>query len=129
MSYKKAYEIYGNPLPAILEKRMEKELNSIINNGFSVMYLIAEKLVKKSLSDGYLVGSRGSVGSSFIAFLSGITEVNSLCPHYICEECKHSEFIEDGSFSSGCDMPDKVCPKCGKIMKKGEINGKKNCHN
>ena len=118
MSYKKAYEIYGNPLPPLVEKRMEKELNSIINNGFSVMYLIAEKLVKKSLSDGYLVGSRGSVGSSFIAFLSGITEVNSLCAHYICENCKHSEFIEDGSYSSGCDMPDKACPNCGSNMKK-----------
>ncbi len=118
MTYAKAYEIYGNPLPELVEARIQKELNSIINNGFSVMYLIAQKLVKKSLDDGYLVGSRGSVGSSFVAFLSGITEVNSLCPHYICAHCKYSEFIQDASFSSGCDMPDKVCPKCGQPLQK-----------
>ncbi len=118
MTYTRAHEIYGNTLPKLVEDRIQKELNSIINNGFSVMYLIAQKLVKKSLDDGYLVGSRGSVGSSFVAFLSGITEVNSLCAHYICESCKYSEFIEDGSYSSGCDMPDKLCPVCGQPLKK-----------
>ncbi len=120
MTYQRAKEIYGEDLPGIVQERMEKELNSIITNGFSVMYIIAQKLVKKSLQDGYLVGSRGSVGSSLVAFLSGITEVNALCAHYICEnpDCKYSEFFTNGEYNSGYDLPEKVCPNCGRRLKR-----------
>ncbi len=118
LSYAKAHELYGETLPEMVEQRMEKELVPIIKYGFSVMYMIAQKLVTKSLSDGYLVGSRGSVGSSFIAFLSGITEINSLPPHYRCPDCKHVEFKTDGTYSMGADMPDAVCPVCGATYKK-----------
>ncbi len=118
ISYSTAHEIYGENIPQFVLDRMDKELNSIINNGFSVMYVIAQKLVWKSLEDGYLVGSRGSVGSSFIAFLMKITEVNSLCPHYVCPNCKHNEFVTDGKYACGVDMPDKDCPECGTKMNK-----------
>ena len=112
LTYSKAHEIYGEELPQVVVERVEKELASIIGNGFSVVYLISHKLVKRSLDDGYLVGSRGSVGSSLVATMMEITEVNPLPPHYICPTCKEAEFFTDGSVSSGYDLPDKNCPTC-----------------
>ena len=122
--YNRAHELYGEDLPDIVTERLERELNSIIGNGFAVMYIIAQKLVWKSVADGYLVGSRGSVGSSFVAYMAGITEVNSLQAHYLCPKCHYVDFDSDyvKSFSgrSGCDMEDKVCPVCGgPLMKEG----------
>ena len=122
--YNRAHELYGEDLPDIVTERLERELNSIIGNGFAVMYIIAQKLVWKSVADGYLVGSRGSVGSSFVAYMAGITEVNSLQAHYLCPKCHYVDFDSDyvKSFSgrSGCDMKDRVCPVCGEpLMKEG----------
>ena len=122
--YNRAHELYGEDLPDIVTERLERELNSIIGNGFAVMYIIAQKLVWKSVADGYLVGSRGSVGSSFVAYMAGITEVNSLQAHYLCPKCHYVDFDSDyvKSFSgrSGCDMEDRVCPVCGEpLMKEG----------
>ncbi len=122
--YRKAHEMYGEELPDIVEARLKKELNSIISNGFAVMYIIAQKLVWKSVEDGYLVGSRGSVGSSFVATMAGITEVNPLSPHYYCKKCHYSDFYSDEvkkfAGMAGCDMPDAYCPNCGeKLVKDG----------
>ena len=120
--YNKAHEMYGEELPSVVKERLDRELNSIISNGYAVMYIIAQKLVWKSNEDGYLVGSRGSVGSSFVATMSGITEVNPLHAHYYCENCHYSDFdsedVKAYTGRAGCDMPDKICPKCGKLLKK-----------
>lgn len=124
--YDKAHSIYGSKLPPQVKERLEHELSSIISNGFAVMYIIAQKLVWKSNEDGYLVGSRGSVGSSFVATMSGITEVNPLPPHYYCSECHFADFdseaVKPYMSSSGCDMPDRACPKCGAMLKKDGHN-------
>ena len=118
----KAHALYGEELPQIVQDRLDTEMNSILGRGYDVIYMSAQQLVQRSLENGYLVGSRGSVGSSLVAYMSGITEVNSLPPHYRCPKCRHSEFILDGSYGCGTDMPDRVCPVCGEKYAKDGFN-------
>lgn len=122
LTWQNAHNRYGENLPALVEERIQRELDSITNHGFSVLYLIAHKLVKKSNEDGYLVGSRGSVGSSLVAFFTGITEVNALAPHYLCKNCHYSEFFTAGEVGSGVDLEDKACPNCGADLSKDGFN-------
>ncbi|ABV32809.1 PolC-type DNA polymerase III [Pseudothermotoga lettingae] len=116
IAMQRAEQLYGTPLPELVERRLNRELDAIINHGYAVLYLIAKKMVDKSLNDGYVVGSRGSVGSSFIAYLMGITEVNPLPPHYFCSKCRYVEFIESNEYGSGYDLPVKICPSCGEPL-------------
>ena len=122
LTYDKAHELYGDPLPDNIQARLDRELDAIIGNGYGVVYLISQMLVAKSVKDGYLVGSRGSVGSSLVATMMGITEINPMPPHYRCPKCKQSEFFENGEYASGFDLPDKKCPDCQVMMVKDGQN-------